>query len=77
MGFGGASKSVVSGDVHTSALAHQIFIFAHGELCVCDGGHWLDVMKNRLSIKNSLHGAGLVRANEWEVLKMKVRPPAA
>ena len=72
-----ASKSVVSGDVHTSAMAHQIFIFGQRHLGVCDGGHWLDVMENRWSIKNSLHGAGLVRANEWEVLKMKVRPPAA
>jgi len=71
-----ASKSVVSGDVHTSAMAHQIFIFGQRHLGVCDGGHWLDVMENRWSIKNSLHGAGLVRANEWEVLKMKVRPPA-
>jgi hypothetical protein len=41
-----ALKSV-SGDGHTSTLANQIFIFGHGEWDVCDGGHWLDVMKNR------------------------------
>jgi hypothetical protein len=43
-GFCPASKSV-SGDGHTSALANQIFSFGHGEWDVCEGGHWLDVMK--------------------------------
>jgi hypothetical protein len=62
---------------HTSALANQIFIFGHGEWLVCEGGHWLNVMKNRWPIKDLPHGVGLVRMNEWEVLKMKIRPPTA
>lgn len=53
-GFCAASKSV-SGDGHTSDLANQIFILGHGEWDVCEGGHWLDVMKNRWPIKNSPH----------------------
>jgi hypothetical protein len=40
------------------ASANQIFIFEHGELAVYDGDHWLDVMKNGYSNKNSLHAAG-------------------
>jgi hypothetical protein len=33
------------------SLADQIFIFGHGEWDVCEGGHWLDVMKNGWPIK--------------------------
>jgi hypothetical protein len=52
-GFCAASESV-SGDGRTFALASQIFIFAHGEWDVCEGGHWLDVMneRNGLMMKN-------------------------
>ena len=43
-----------SGDGHTFALAdHVSSIFRHGGRCVCDGAHWLDVMKNRVGLGKS------------------------
>jgi hypothetical protein len=35
-------------DGHSSAFAdHVVSIFRDGGWCVCDGAHWLDVMKKR------------------------------
>jgi len=42
--------SIGAGDGHGSAFAdHVVFIFRDGEWIVCDGAHWLDVMKSRSS----------------------------
>jgi hypothetical protein len=40
-----ASRSVLV-DGHTSELASSEIIVASGGLSVCDGAHWLGVMKN-------------------------------
>ena len=35
-----------------------MFIFAHGGLGVCDGAHYVDVMKDRGTVKNPLRAVG-------------------
>jgi hypothetical protein len=40
----------------TSGAAHQAIIVAWRWLRVCDGGHWLDVMKNRGALTRFCRG---------------------
>jgi hypothetical protein len=56
-------------------LANQIFIFGHGGWDVCDGGHWLDVMKKwdvlkmeirpRKAESNGVGGPLLEKREKW------------